>query len=227
MGDFGQNIQRTSILKELSGGNAELGEVFALILNDMVVQSGITNPEAEPFDIVSKSWRELAGKKDKTKEDLEKLDSRFKNEVRHLATSYLLFMAKETGNLTGKIDYHQYEAYQLKYRFGHYSIANNIEYVEKIKIQIRNAFNKIAAHGEQTGGDNLIDKHDMAAYIYALATKTNHDENDKFTGFEIDGIITPRNYAISERLLFMNEKDDMMSMKMRIGYKMLNQASEG
>ena len=46
MQNFGQNTQRTSILKELSGGNVELGEAFALIINDMVVQSGITNPKA-------------------------------------------------------------------------------------------------------------------------------------------------------------------------------------
>ena len=48
MQNFGQNPQknlsRTSILTELSNGNVELGEAFALILSDMVVQSGITNP---------------------------------------------------------------------------------------------------------------------------------------------------------------------------------------
>lgn len=50
MQNFGQNASsfntaRTSILTELSGGNAELGEAFALIINDMVMQSGITNPK--------------------------------------------------------------------------------------------------------------------------------------------------------------------------------------
>ena len=78
MQNFGQNpqnnISRTSILTELSGGNAELGEAFALIINDMVVQSGITNPEAEPFDVVPDSWRALANKPDKTPEDIKTLD---------------------------------------------------------------------------------------------------------------------------------------------------------
>ena len=59
MQNFGQNPQknlsRTSILTELSNGNVELGEAFALILSDMVVQSGITNPESEPFDVVPDS----------------------------------------------------------------------------------------------------------------------------------------------------------------------------
>lgn len=223
MNNFGQNIQRTSILKELSGGNAELGEAFALILNDMVVQSGITNPKAEPFDIVSKSWRALAAKPDKTAEDLEKLDKTFKDEIRGLAESYLLFMAKETGNLTGKLDYHQYEAYQLKYRFGHYNVMNKPEYLTQVKTQLRNGFNKISAHGEASGGDNLIDKIDIAAFIYALATKTKRDENNNFKGFEIDGIITPENYAVSEKLLFMDVEDNMMSMKLRLGYNMLKE----
>lgn len=69
MQNFGQNPQknlsRTSILTELSNGNVELGEAFALILSDMVVQSGITNPESEPFDVVPDSWRKLAAKPEK------------------------------------------------------------------------------------------------------------------------------------------------------------------
>jgi len=220
---FGQNISRTTILKELAGGNVELGEAFALALNDMVVQSGITNPKGEPFDIVSKSWRTLAGKENKTPEDFKKLDKTFKDEVKNLAESYLLFMARETGNLTGKLDYHQYETYMLKYRFGHYDVMNKPEYLSKVKIQIRNSFNKISAHGEKSGGDNLIDKEDMAAFIYALAIKTNRNENEQFAGFEIDGIITPRNYAINERLLFMEVEDNMMSLKLRVAYKMMHQ----
>ena len=50
MQNFGGS--RTSILKELPMGNSELGEAFALTINDMVVQSGITNPKAQDFDVV-------------------------------------------------------------------------------------------------------------------------------------------------------------------------------
>ena len=51
MQNFGQNASsfntaRTSILTELSGGNAELGEAFALIINDMVMQSGYNQPKS-------------------------------------------------------------------------------------------------------------------------------------------------------------------------------------
>ncbi|MBR1460698.1 hypothetical protein IJ596_03560 [bacterium] len=218
MQNFGNS--RTSILTELPNGNAELGEAFAVIISDMVVQSGITNPEAETFEVTQKSWRELAKKPDKTPEDAAKLDKLFKESIYELAESYLLFIARQTKNLTGKIDYQQYESYLLKFRFGRYDIMNKPEYLNKVKVQIRNAFKKMSAHGEEQG-DNLIDKHDMAAYIYALCTRSRHNESGAFAGFEIDGVIKPEEYAVNERNLFEAE-DNLMSLKLRIAYKALH-----
>lgn len=123
MDNFGQGLQRTSILQELAGGNAELGEAFALILDDMITQSGIYNPEAEPFDVTPDSWRALADKPNKTPEDIEKLDKSFKAEIYSLAESFLLYMARETRNLTGKLEYQQYEAYMLKHRLDRKSVV--------------------------------------------------------------------------------------------------------
>ena len=220
MQNFGQNVQRTSILQELSDANPEMGEAVALFFNDMVVQSGITNPEAEPFDVVPESWKKLAAKPDKTPAEIQELDETFKQEVKFLAESYLLYMAKETKNLTGKLDYAQYEAYMLKYRFGHYNSMNKPEYLKVVKEQIRNAFNKIAKHGEPTG-DDLIDKHDMAAFIYALSTKSRRDESGKFLGFDIDGTISPEEYAICDNQL-LSADDNLFSVKLRIAYKTLN-----
>jgi len=224
MQNFGQNTQknmtRTSILTELSGGNAELGEAFALILHDMVMQSGITNPDAEAFDVVPDSWRKLAAKPNKTPEDIKQLDDTFKSEVCSLAESYLLFMARETRNLTGKIEYQQYETFLLKYRFGRYDVMNKPEYMNEVKKQIRIAFNKIAAHGE-TNGDNLIDKHDMAAFIFAISTNARRDSNNKFLGFEINGLIKPEDYAVNEKNLF-EAGENLFSIKLRIAYKTLN-----
>lgn len=219
-GNFSNN--RTSILSELANGNAELGQAFAMIINDMVVQNGITNPKAENFDIVPKSWRDLANKPDKTEEDYKKLENNFNTAVREFAESYLLFIAKEVKNLTGKLEYPQYEAYMLKYRFGHYNVMNKPEYLNKVKVQIKNAFNKISAHGEATG-DNLIDKKDMAAFIYAIATKSKRDNNNKFSGFQINGIITPEEYAVNESNLFEPE-DNLLSLKLRMAYKILNES---
>ena len=113
MQNFGSS--RTAILAELPNGNAELGQAFALIINDMVMQSGITNPKAEDFDVMSKKWRELAAKPDKSEDDLAKLDTSFKENINELAQSYLLFIAREVGNNTGKLTYDDYEKYMFKY----------------------------------------------------------------------------------------------------------------
>lgn len=219
MQNFGSS--RTSILAELPNGNPELGEAFAMVINDMVVQSGITNPKGDNFDVVSKKWRQLADKPDKTEEDLKKLDSTFKDNVNELAQSYLLYISKQVGNTTGKLTYEDYEKYMFKFRFGHYDIENKPEYINKVKVKLKTAFDKLSAHGETSGGDNLIDKQDMAAFIYAISAKVQHDENNKFKGFAIDGIITPLNYSVDESNLFEAE-DNLFSLKLRIGYKALN-----
>ncbi|MBO6257229.1 hypothetical protein J6N69_04270 [bacterium] len=219
MQNFGGS--RTAILTELPMGNAELGQAFGLVINDMVKQSGITNPKAEDFDVMSKKWRALAAKPDKTKEDFEKLDSSFKENINELAQSYLLFIAREVGNSSGKLTYPEYEKYMLKYRFGHYDIENKSEYLNNVKLVLKNAFTKLAAHGELSGGDDLIDKQDMAAFIYAISTKSKRDENNNFRGFEIDGIITPLNYSVDEANLFA-QGDNLFSVKLRVAYKVLN-----
>jgi hypothetical protein len=219
MQNFGGS--RTAILTELPMGNAELGQAFALIINDMVVQSGITNPKAEDFDVMSKKWRTLAAKPEKTKEDFEMLDLSFKENINELAQSYLLFIAKEVGNNTGKLTYPEYVKYMFKYRFGHYDIENKPEYINKVKLILKNAFAKLAAHGEPSGGDDLIDKKDMAAFIYAISTKSKRDENNNFKGFEIDGIISPLNYSVDEANLF-DIGDNLFSLKLRVAYKVMN-----
>ncbi len=222
MQDNENNNSRTSILTELPLGNSELGEAFALLLDNMVVQAGIQNPKAEDFDVTSPKWRELASKEDKKQEDIETLDRTFKESIKELAQSYILFIAKNVENNTGKLTYDDYEKYLLKYRFGRYDKVNKPEYINKVKVWIKNAFDKISAHGEPSG-DELIDKDDMSAFIYALTTKSKKDANGNFAGFEINGVITPFDYALSERLLFEPE-DNIFSVKMRIAYKVLNES---
>jgi len=214
------NLSEKTILTELSGGNAELGEAFALALNDMVVQAGITNPKAYPFEITNKSWKSLAQKENKTNDEIKKLDEEFFKSINLLSKSYLLFIAKNTQNRTGKINYIEYEKYLLKYRFGRYDVMKRPDYLKKVKAQIKNAFDKISAHGENSG-DDIIDKDDMAAFIYALSVKSKHDENNKFCGFTINGDIEPENYAVCENLLFEAD-DNLFSIKLRTAYKILH-----
>ena len=215
-----ENVAKTNILNELPRGSGELGDAFAKVLNDMVLQSGITNPQAEPFDIVPDSWRKLADSQEKTPEDEEKLDKQFKEAVKDLAESFLLHIARKTDNKTGKLTAEEYEKYLLEFRFGRYNVMKRPEYLKKIKAQIQVAFKKLSSHGEPEG-DDLIDKNDMAAYIFALSTRSKRNEEEKFQGFIINGYIYPEDYAVNEANLF-EDSDNLFSVKLRTAYKVLN-----
>lgn len=214
------NSGNNSILSELKNGSVELGEAFADVLNLMVMESGRVNPKAESFEIVPPSWKKLVLKPDKTPEEFEKLDKVLKQSIYEIAESYLLFIAKKTQNTTGKLEYNQYENYMLNSRFGRMGMLNSSDYINQNKEKIKNAFAKLSAHGEESG-DNLIDKDDMAAYIYALINVVKRDANNKFAGFEINGSIEPMQFAVNDSFLFEAE-DNMMSLKLRVGYKFLN-----
>ena len=55
--------------------------------------------------------------------------------------------------------------------------------------------------------------------MYAINIKSKR-ENDKFAGFEVNGVIEPLNYALCEKLLFEKE-DNMFSIQLRTAYKVL------
>lgn len=202
------------LLQELSGANIEYGQLFSGILNSMARSDGIPNPIAEPFDVVSRSWKIRADKKGKTEEENAQLSKELNESVRDLAKSYLLFIAFETGNTTGKIDYSQYEAFMLKHRFDY----NSAELRAKLKI----AFDKISSHGTGEGEKLYIDKECMAEFLYALIIESNRDKDNNFKGFKIEGVIKPEFYAVAEHFLFENRDDDMFSLKLKIAHNMLN-----
>ncbi len=61
----------------------------------------------------------------------------------------------------------------------------------------------------------------MAAFIYALSTRSRRDANNNFAGFEINGLIKPEEYAVNENNLFEAD-DNMVSFKLRLAFKVLN-----
>jgi hypothetical protein len=219
MQNTGGDRSKNLIFTELSNGNRELGEAFAADLSHMIAITGLPNPKAISFEVLPPSWKSLAAKDVKTDEDIKKLDSVLKASIYELAESYLLYICTKVQNVTAKINAAEYEKFILDSKYLKAGILNNPHYLTKVKTNIKNAFAKISAHGEQTG-DNLIDKHDMAAYIYAIMNKAKR-ENNKFSGFEVNGLIEPMELSVCESLL--NEPDDnLMSLKLRIGYKFLN-----
>lgn len=213
MQNSGSNNINT-LLKELPGANVEFGQLFSEVLNTMARPDGITNPNASEFDVVSRSWKTRANNKNKTDDDNKQLSKELNESIRDLAKSYLLFIALETGNTTGKINYSQYETFILKHRFDY----NSAELREKIKI----AFDKISSHGTGEGEKLYIDKECMAEFLYALIIESDRDKDNNFKGFKIEGVIRPNNYAVSEHFLFEPRNDDMLSLKLKIAHNMLN-----
>lgn len=199
--------------------NYELGEAFFQLISKMVVRDGIPFSKIGDFDIVSKEWRKLADKPNKTPEEIKKIDTDYKIEIRDLADSCMIYMGAKTGNKTYKFTFEEYKKFMEMIDAVNGVVQRNAqaqnEYIEKLKIQ----FTKIANHGEATG-DNLIDRKDFAAYIYTLDMKSSHDENNKFTGFYLNGKITPLDCAVVYRQL--KEKDDnLTTLKLRHAYKNL------
>ena len=199
--------------------NYELGEAFFEITNKMVIRDGIPFSKIGDFEIVSPSWRKLADKENKTPEDIKKIDSDYKMEIRDLADSCMIYMSAKTGNKTYKFSLEDYKSFLNQTNIYKFAIPNDKAEIENYNKKIEAQFKKIANHGEESG-DNLIDNKDFAAFIYALDMKGEHDANNKFTGFILNGKITPMNYAMAYREL-KEDKDNMISFKLRQAYKNL------
>ena len=205
---------------ELSSfANFELGETFFTFLNTMLIRDGIPFPNAEEFDIVSPKWRNLADKENKTPEELKKLDDDYRMEIRDLADSCILYMGNKVGNKSYMITFEQYKQFIMDVNVDPYAVPTDKAAIESYTQKIKNQFTKIANHGE-ANGDNLIDNKDFAAFLYALDMKVTRDENDKFTGFILNGKITPMNYAMAYKEL-KDAEDNMISIKLRQAYKIL------
>ena len=185
----------------------------------MLVRDGIPFPNAEDFELVSPKWRILADKKNKTPEEIKKLDDDYKTEIRDLADSCILYMGNKIGNKNFMINFDEYKQFILLINTDKSAIPTDKSAIELFDKKIRNQFNKIANHGE-SNGDNLIDNKDFAAFLYALDMKVVRDENNKFMGFVLNGKITPMNYAMAYKEL-KDAEDNMISLKLRQAYKML------
>lgn len=197
--------------------NYELGESFFEIVNNMVMEGGITLSKVGEYDFLSPSWRKLANKPDKTDEDLKKIDSDYKSELINLADSCILFMSAKLKKRDYKFNFEEYKKFiNVVDRDITPLDSNTLKIYNK---QLQTAFLKIANHGEENG-DNLIDRYDWAAYIYSLDLTVERDDKNEFSGFSLNGKITPINYALSYNQL-REDKDNMASLKLRQAYQNL------
>jgi len=197
--------------------NYELGEAFFGIVDKMVLKDGIPFSKIGDFDFVSPSWRKLANKSNKSAEEIKKLDEDYKMEIRDLADSCIVFMSAKLKKKDFTFNFKEYQQFVNvvdKNIIPNDSVAL-IEYNKRLEIY----FKKIANHGEESG-DNIIDHKDWAAYIYALDLKSEHNDKNEFSGFSLNGKITPINYALMYNQL-REDKDNMSNLKLRQAYKNL------
>ena len=197
--------------------NFELGEAFFGIVNKMIVKDGIPFSQIGDFDFVSPSWRKLADKTDKSEADIKKLDEDYKMEIRDLADSCIVYMSAKLKKKDYTFNFEEYKQFIEivdKNLIPNDSVALT-EYNKRLEI----CFKKIANHGVGNG-DNLIDHKDWAAYIYALDLKSEHNDKNEFSGFNLNGKITPMNYALMYNQLRENN-DNMSDLKLRQAYKNL------
>lgn len=199
--------------------NYELGEAFFEGINKMLVKDGIPYPKAEDYMFLSKKWRELADKPNKTPEEIQKVDTDYKTEIKDLGDSCMIYMASKVNNKSFQINLEEYKQFLAMTNIDPEAIPVDKvkldEYNQKIKCQ----FTKIANHGKDSG-DNLIDNKDLAAFVYALDMKSTHDANNKLTGFILNGKITPISYGVAYAELKQPE-DNITAYKLRSAYKYL------
>jgi len=199
--------------------NYELGEAFFEITNSMVVRDGIPFSRVGDFEIVSPSWRKLANKENKTSEEIRKIDEDYKMEIRDLADSCMIFMAAKTGNKTYKFTLQEYKSFMQQINIDKDAVPNDKLELDKYNKRIENQFKKLANHGEEVG-DDLIDNKDFASYIYALDMKSQRNDSNEFTGFYLNGKITPLDFALAYQHL-KEDGDNMFTFKLRQAYKNL------
>ena len=197
--------------------NYELGEAFFQIVNKMVVKNGIPFSSIDDFDFLSPSWRKLADKTDKSKDDLKKIDEDYKTEIRDLADSCIVYMSAKLKKRNYTFNFEEYKQF-ISIADKNLIPNDSVAFAEYNK-SLETVFKKIANHGEESG-DNIIDHKDWAAYIYALDLKSEHNDKNEFSGFSLNGKITPMNYALMYNQLREN-KDNMSNLKLRQAYKNL------
>ena len=197
--------------------NFELGEAFFGIVNKMIVKDGIPFSQIGDFDFVSPSWRKLADKSDKSEAEIKKLDEDYKMEITDLADSCIIYMAAKLNKKDFTFNFEEYKKFTNI--IDKDIIPNDSIALEQYNQGLQSLFTKLANHGEATG-DNLIDHKDWAAYIYALDLKSEHNENNEFSGFSLNGKITPINYALMYKQM-RDKEDNMADFKLRQAYNNL------
>lgn len=120
--------------------------------------------------VTSNEWRELAAKKDKTPEDIKKLDTEYNTNMQKLGNSMAQYISQTFAN-GGDIDGAAFEKFQN-------SGAMDLSGLTQDEIATLKTSNQIAFKRLDINGDGKIDAKEMSAYMMAM----DFDENNRMGG---------------------------------------------
>ena len=152
--------------------------------------------------VTSNEWRELAGKKNKTPEDIKKLDAEYNTNIKKLGNSLTKHISEAYAN-GGDIDMKAFSRVQ--------DAGMNLEGVSDedkatIKKQNEILFNKI-----DQDHDGKIDDKEISAYMHVL------DFNEKG---QMNGIIDAKD-VYRTAFLAQNPEEGMMDKMLKYSYNKL------
>lgn len=177
-------------------GDAKTGAEISQILDKMSSDSNVKLP------VTSNEWRELAGKKNKTPEDIKKLDAEYNTNIKKLGNSLTKHISETYAN-GGDIDMKAFSRFQ--------DAGMNLEGVSDedkatIKKQNEILFNKI-----DQDHDGKIDDKEISAYMHVL------DFNEKG---QMNGIIDAKD-VYRTAFLAQNQEEGMMDKMLKYSYNKL------
>lgn len=120
--------------------------------------------------VTSNEWRELAAKKDKTPEDIQKLDTEYNTNMKKLGNSMAQYISQAFAN-GGDIDSAAFMKFQS-------SGAMDLSGLTQDEIAQLKTSNEIAFKRIDQNGDGKIDSKEMSAYMMAM----DFDENNRMGG---------------------------------------------
>lgn len=185
----------------------KLGETIHNTFGSFVGPDG--NPTDKSLDVVSDSWRTLAGKKNRTEAENAQLDKEYTEGMKKMGSAYVSYIDSKFGDGSGVLSKEEYFSFESEDIPA--DLRNDPTAMKDIKTMQENAFKHL-----DINQDGAIDKKEMAAYFHALDFGT---EEGKSNG--ANGQISAYDYAVNSAFNLPDPNENMLDKKLSYTYKKL------
>lgn len=185
----------------------KLGEQIHKTFDSFVGPDG--NPTDKSLDVVSDSWRTLAGKKNRTDAENAQLDKEYTEGMKKMGSAYVSYIDSKFGDGSGVLSKEEYFSFESEDIPA--DLRNDPTAMKDIKTMQENAFKHL-----DINQDGAIDKKEMAAYFHALDFGT---EEGKSNG--ANGQISAYDYAVNSAFNLPDPNENMLDQKLSYTYKKL------